>query len=354
MKEALFYRKLDDNEKNAVKCMLCNHYCIIKEGNLGTCKVRLNNNGILYSLTWGKSSGLAIDPIEKKPFFHFKPGSETLSFGTPGCNFSCKNCQNSFLSQDVKYRPTIFNKIPEISPREIAEQAMKLRVDGISYTYSEPTIFFEYARDVILEYREMSKSKDIYHTFVSNGFFSKETLDLIKSENLLNAINIDLKFMNDSKYRQICGAKLEPILDTIRNVAALSDYIHLEVINLVIPDENDSDYDFEELANFIASLSVDIPVHFNRFHPQYKMSDKQPTNISRLLKAREIAKRIGLHYVYIGNAFVEGGQDTYCPTCNSLLISRKGFGVSYNVFSKLKNIRNPKCPYCGQIINLWL
>lgn len=353
MKEALLYLK-DNNNENSVRCLLCNHYCNIEEGHLGTCKVRLNKNGKLFSLTWGKCSGLAIDPIEKKPFFHFKPSSETLSFGTPGCNFSCKNCQNSHLSQDVKHIPSIFENIPEILPIQLAEQAIKLKIDGISYTYSEPTIFFEYAREVILECKKNSKLKDIYHTFVSNGYFSKETFELIKSENLLQAINIDLKFMNDNKYRQICGAKLQPVLDSIRNVAMLSEKIHLEIINLVIPDENDSDKDFEELANFIFSLSADIPVHFNRFYPQYKMKDKQSTNITRLLKAREIAKRIGLKYVYIGNAFVEGGQDTFCPNCNSLLISRKAFGVNKNVFSKLNNTRYPKCPFCGYIINLWL
>ncbi|MCL5991059.1 MAG: radical SAM protein, partial [Bacteroidetes bacterium] len=230
---ALLYDRLDD-EKNSVICRLCSHYCEIKDGNIGICLLRKNIGGELFTMTWGRTEGLAIDPIEKKPFYHFKPSSKVLSFGTPGCNFRCMNCQNWQLSQSVRYYSdkALANKV--FLPEHVAEYASIHKVDGISYTYSEPTIFFEYARDTILECRKNKQTESLFHVFVSNGYFTKEAVELMDRENLLSALNIDLKFMDEHKYKKIAGGTLEPVLDSIKRIYDLRDKIHLEIINLVI------------------------------------------------------------------------------------------------------------------------
>ena len=356
-------------QKNVVKCELCAHYCIINDGDVGACLVRKNKRGKLVSLNWGKAESLAIDPIEKKPFFHFKPGSNVLSFGTPGCNFRCLNCQNWSLSQAVKQFGAQSLQTLIVKPETIAGRAVGEKVDGIAYTYSEPTIFFEYAYDTIMECRKRQKregqksgqlAKDFFHVFVSNGYFSREMLDLVVRKKLLAAIRIDLKFMDDDKYLRICGGRLKPVLDSIKRVAALRNNagwpIHLEVINLVIPGQNDSDEDLRAVSEYVAGLSPDIPLHFSRFFPNFKMENVPPTALERLIRAKEIAKKAGLNYVYIGNADVPAGEDTNCPKCGELLISRNRFGVEKNVFAakKFAGLRGPPCPKCGEKINLVL
>lgn len=344
MHEAILYDKFDNN---AVKCNLCAHLCKIEDGKRGICLVRKDIDGKLYTLTWGASSGFAIDPIEKKPFYHFKPGTRVLSFGTPCCNFHCLNCQNWQLSQIKK--SIADNLKSEYTPELVADMAIKHNVDGIAYTYSEPTIFFEYARDIILNLRQNFPKIDIYHVFVSNGFFSKELLDLIISEKLLSAINIDLKFMNETKYKKITGGNLLPVLNNLEKLASLNNLIHIEVINLVIPNENDSDGDFKTISKFIASVSKEIPLHFSRFYPTNKMTDRASTDLERLLRAKEIAMAEGMKYVYLGNTNLKNVENTYCPKCNKLLIKRDGYSIKNNL---IKN--STKCPICESNINIVL
>ncbi|TAL69997.1 MAG: AmmeMemoRadiSam system radical SAM enzyme [Bacteroidetes bacterium] len=348
---AILYDRLGD-EKKTVFCRLCSHYCEIKDGNIGICLLRKNIGGELYTMTWGRTEGLAIDPIEKKPFYHFKPETRVLSYGTPGCNFRCMNCQNWQLSQAVKYYSDKNLTTKVFLPEHIAEYAAINKIDGISYTYSEPTIFFEYARDTIIECRKNKKTESLFHVFVSNGFFTKETVDIIDKENLLNAINIDLKFMDDQKYKKITGGKLNPVLDSIKRIYDLRDNIHLEIINLVIPDENDKEEDIAKLCEFIVSVSPDIPLHFSRFYPHYKMGNKPQTEYNTLIQAKKIAKSMGIKYVYIGNTSIPGGEDTHCPNCNELLIARSRYGINEN--NLYINNNKSYCPKCSTEIGIIL
>ncbi len=338
MVEANLYEKVDDN---TVKCYLCSHYCKIKDGYGGICRVRFNKGGKLFSYTYGKVDGVAIDPIEKKPFFHFKPKTRVLSFGTPGCNFKCANCQNSYLSQSIKLKPENLLNSRVVSPIEIVKIAEGYKVDGISYTYSEPTIFFEYARDIINICRRNDNTKNLFHIFVSNGYFTPEMLKIVQEENLLDAINIDLKFFDDQKYLKITGGHLKPVLENIERVFSMG--IHIEVINLVIPGENDTDICFEQISKFISSVSKDIPLHFSRFYPHYKMTNKPPTPYSTLIRAREIAKSYGLNFVYIGNTDIPDVENTYCPICNFLVVERQRYFTKVN-YKVEKD--GAKCPNC--------
>ncbi len=331
--------------KGKIQCQLCAHYCLIKPGEVGKCLVRRNDAGKLVTLNWGKTEGLAIDPIEKKPFFHFKPGTKILSFGAPACNFRCLNCQNWQLSQYAREVGTA-TEWPNTTPTQIAEQAASHKVDGIAYTYSEPTIFFEYARDTVLACRKRKETARLFHLFVSNGYFTKEMLDFVVKEKLLAAIRIDLKFIEEEPYFRITGGHLKPVQDSIRRVWELRQNIHMEVINLMIPGENDSDEQITKLCEFVKSVSPDIPLHFSRFFPDYKMKDKAPTDIKRLLAAREIAKKIGMKYAYIGNTVLPDVENTYCPKCNELLIERDRYVILQN------KLRKPCCPKCGEKINV--
>lgn len=340
MKEAILYEVIDDNTKE-VECKLCSHYCKIKNNYGGICRVRFNHNGVLYSYTYGKVDGVAIDPIEKKPFYHFKPKSRVLSFGTPGCNFKCANCQNSYLSQSIKLKPDHLLVQETIPPEEIVRLAEKYDVDGISYTYSEPTIFFEYARDIILKCKENPGTRNLVHLFVSNGYFSKEMLQIVVEEQLLDAINIDLKFIDDQKYLKITGGHLKPVLDSIERVFSAN--IHMEIINLVIPGENDTDESFSKISEFIANLSKDIPLHFSRFYPQYKMTTKTPTPYSTLIRAKEIAESYGLNFVYIGNTDIPNAENTYCPNCKFLVVERERYLTNVNYFVENGKAKCPKC-----------
>ncbi|MFC2129894.1 AmmeMemoRadiSam system radical SAM enzyme [Bacteroidota bacterium] len=342
---AILYEK---KEENLIQCLLCSHYCEIKPDKSGTCLLRKNINGELYTYSYGAANGFAIDPIEKKPFYHFKPGSKVLSFGTPGCNFKCRNCQNWQLSHAGKN--TLENLQQDAPPAHIAELAIKHKVDGIAYTYSEPTIFFEYARDTIHECRKILPDSEIFHVFISNGYMSKETFDLVRKERLISAINIDLKFINNEKYRKICGATIQPVLDNIKRFQDLSDLIHMEIINLVIPGENDSDEDFLELSEFISKVNPEIPLHFSRFHPTNKMTNKEATDLKKLLKAKKIAEETGLKYVYLGNTQLPYVENTYCPNCKELLLERNGYQITKNSFKS----NMAQCPNCENRINIVL
>lgn len=345
MKQAILYKK---NEDNSVNCLLCSHYCEIKPGKSGTCMTRTNIDGELFTYSYGASTGFAIDPIEKKPFFNFKPGTKVLSFGTPGCNFKCRNCQNWNLSHADKSEIRSFASV--ITASEIADLAIKNRVDGIAYTYSEPTIFFEYARDTIMECRKKYPNENLFHIFVSNGYMSKETVDVISNEKLISAINVDLKFVDNEKYKKICGATLQPVLDNIKRFSDLGGSIHMEIINLVIPDENDTEEDFVKISEFIKSVNPDIPLHFSRFFPSNKMTGKKPTDIKILQKAKRIAEDAGMQYVYIGNTDIPGLEDTNCPYCKTPIINRNRYSSKFSIpYQKLS-----KCPNCEHNINIRL
>lgn len=285
MKSKLY---IGNSENHNITCLLCNHYCEVADGAAGLCRVRLNSKGEMISLSYGAANGFAIDPIEKKPFYHFKPSTKVLSFGTPGCNFHCLNCQNSSLSQSVLNRTLNLDSIPFTTPEDIILLAVRSNSDGIAYTYSEPTIFFEYCRDTVFAARDCQESSGLYHVFISNGFFSREMFDIVERESLFDAMNIDLKFMREDRYKKVCNTSLNPVLDNIRRVHNAG--IHLEIINLLIPGENDSAEDITELCRFVSSVSNDIPLHFSRFFPRYKMSDRRSTPNETLVMAKEIAK----------------------------------------------------------------
>lgn len=333
MKEALFYEKL---EGSTVRCHLCPHECKINESRSGICGVRENKDGVLYTLVYGMVVARAIDPIEKKPLFHFYPGSTAYSIATVGCNFRCKNCQNFDISQlPKKDRSLIIGEY--LAPDEIVAAAKEHRCRSIAYTYTEPTIFFEYAYDIA----RLAREAGISNVFVSNGYITEEALRTIAP--YLDAVNVDLKGLSEEFYLKNCGAHLEPVLDAIKLYKRLG--IWVEVTTLVIPTLNDSDDDFRGIAEFIKGVGVDIPWHISQFYPTYKLTNLPLTPVSTLQKAREIGLEVGLRYVYEGNVPGEGGEHTYCYQCGRVLIRRYGFQILANTLS------DATCPYCGAVID---
>jgi len=331
MKEAVLYEKL---KGNLVKCNLCNHHCVIADKKRGICGVRENQNGVLYALNYGKVIASNIDPIEKKPFFHFLPGSKAFSISTVGCNFRCKNCQNWEISQ----RACEMEHIPgeEISPEEVVDLAQKYDCRNIAYTYTEPTIFFEYAYDV----SKIAKKKKIKNNFVTNGYMTKEALDLIG--NYLDAANVDIKG-SDKFYREISSARLEFVLQTIKEMKKKG--IWVEITTLIIPTLSDLEEDLKQIAEFIRDLGVEIPWHISRFHPDYLLTDIPSTPLQSIEKARKIGLDAGLRYVYAGNIPGSPWENTYCYNCGELLIRRHGFDVIEN------KIIDSKCFNCGSKID---
>ncbi|MCM8795694.1 MAG: AmmeMemoRadiSam system radical SAM enzyme [Candidatus Omnitrophica bacterium] len=331
MKEAILYERLKDN---LVHCYLCSHQCKIAEGKFGFCGVRQNLKGRLYTHVYAKPIALNIDPIEKKPLYHFFPGSTSFSVATLGCNFQCRFCQNWDISQ-VRPRDGAHLKEEEALPEEIVKGALKYKCKSISYTYTEPTIFFEYAYDTA----KLAKEKGLYNNFVTNGYMTKECLEMIKP--YLDAANVDLKFFKDSSYKKICAGSLQPVLDSIKLMHELG--IWVEVTTLVVPGENDSEEELSKIAEFVASIDKDMPWHVSRFHPDYQFTDRQPTSLETLKKAEALGKKAGLNYVYVGNV-IGFGNDTYCPNCKKLLIKRE-------VFSVLEyNIKDSRCVFCNTLI----
>ncbi|HSQ84928.1 MAG TPA: AmmeMemoRadiSam system radical SAM enzyme, partial [Desulfobacterales bacterium] len=282
MKEARFYQKLKDDK---VRCNLCHHKCIISQGKRGICHARENNNGVLYSLVYGKLIACHVDPIEKKPLFHFFPGSKAYSIATLGCNFHCLHCQNWSISQ-------ITHKIvgKEFTPEDIIQNAITNRCQSIAYTYTEPTIFFEFA----YETAKVAHKKGLKNLFITNGYISTEALEEISP--YIDAANIDLKSMNNTFYREVCGAKLQPILDNIKLYYELG--IWIEVTTLIIPGHNDDPEELKKTAEFIRNIDATIPWHVTGFHPTYKLNDIPPTPVETLRKAVEIGRKAGLEYVY--------------------------------------------------------
>lgn len=289
MHPAFLYKKL---KNDLVQCRACAHYCAIKESETGKCGVRQNVAGELQLLVYGQPVAINIDPMEKKPLYHFLPGTKILSLGTFGCNFKCAFCQNWDMSQNMDFRPRTMDN-DEWPPQKIVELALKYKTLSIAYTYNEPTIFAEYAHDIMA----LAHRRGLKNVWVSNGFFSQETLEYIGP--YLDAINIDLKSFSDEFYQKTCGARLQPVLDTIKRVQERG--IHQEITTLLIPGENDSDAELKQITEFIASVSENIPWHISRFHPDYRMLDKNITPYQSLIKAREIGFKAGLKHVYLGN-----------------------------------------------------
>jgi pyruvate formate lyase activating enzyme len=311
MKQATLYKELEDSQ---VQCQACNHYCLIKDGQTGLCRVRKNKDGKLYLMVYGQISAAHIDPVEKKPLFHFLPGSEILSVGTIGCNFQCAFCQNWQLSQ-VSGRQGVTKVSPsELKLQEVVQICLDRQIPSIAFTYNEPTIFFEYTFDVA----KLAKEKGIKLVYVSNGYASKEAIDKISP--YLDAINVDLKSFRDNFYKKICNARLKPVLDNIKRF--YENNVWVEVTTLIVPKENDSEEELTQIAEFISSVSPDIPWHISGFTPQYKMDKKPPTASKKIEQAYEIGKKAGLKFVYAGNISDEKLQSSFCPECEELLIRR--------------------------------
>lgn len=328
MKETALYKKL---ENGRVQCQTCAHGCIIASGKLGICGVRENREGILYSLVYRKAIALHVDPIEKKPLFHFHPGTRSFSMATVGCNMTCDHCQNSNISQ----MPRDYEQIQgqDLAPADIIQAAVSHRCRTISYTYTEPAIYLDYAYDTAVRARE----KGLQNIFVTNGYFSNEALERIIP--VLDGANVDLKSFNDETYRSICGARLEPVLKSIQTLKERG--VWVEVTTLLIPDLNDSDDELLDIARFIHDVDPGIPWHVSRFHPTYRMTDRGPTSIDGIQRACQIGKGTGLRYVYSGNVHGEERESTFCYECGAKIIQRYGFEVAGN------RLVDGRCPECN-------
>lgn len=336
MKEAFLYEKL---ENKFVRCYLCSHHCRIAHEKFGFCGVRQNIDGVLYTHAYGKVVVANIDPVEKKPLYHFLPGSFSFSVATIGCNFRCGFCQNWEISQrtakEISPEGSADILGQECPPEDIVKAAIKNKCKSISYTYTEPTIFFEYA----FEAAKSAKEKGLYNIFVTNGYMTKECLKMIKP--YLDAANVDLKFFKEDSYKRVCAGSLEPVLSSIRFMHELG--IWVEITTLVVPGENDSKEELENIAGFIAGVDKNIPWHVSRFHPDYKFTGHEVTPESTLKKAEELGRKHGLKYIYAGNV-MGFGNDTYCHNCKKPLIKREGFSILEYT------IKQNKCPYCSEVI----
>lgn len=337
VKEAYLYEKLADKR---VKCLNCAHYCVILPGRRGICGVRENIDGKLYALNYGKIVAANIDPIEKKPFFHFLPGSHSLSIATVGCNLRCSNCQNFDISQGFKNKKEIPGE--DLSPEEIVKIALKNKLPSISYTYTEPTIFVEYALDTM----KIARKKGLKNVWVSNGFMSEESARLVSPE--LDAINIDIKSFSDEFYKENCGGRLQPVLDTARQMKKSG--IWVEITTLAIPTLSDSKETFEGIAKFIYDeLGPETPWHISQFSGaiSWKLQNLPETPVETLEMAYKIGKKTGLKYVYTGNVPGLPSENTFCPKCNTICIDR----TNYIIHRRDKNGKCPKCDFKLNIID---
>jgi pyruvate formate lyase activating enzyme len=340
MQEALLYAKLDNQR---VRCDLCAHRCTIAPGRKGVCQVRENRDGTLYSLVYGLPLSQAVDPIEKKPLFHFYPGSTAFSIATAGCNFQCEFCQNADISQMPRDRGEILGR--EATAEKVVQAAQRYGSRSIAYTYTEPTIFFEYSYDIA----RLAHQVGIASVYVTNGYMSREMLDMFQGvsddhEPWLDAANVDLKAFRDETYKRVCGARLQPVLDSLKAMKELD--VWVEVTTLVVPGMNDTEAELRDIAHFLAvELGVETPWHISRFHPDYRMHDRGPTPATTLQRGYELGREAGLRYVYVGNLPGANLEDTICPGCGQTVIGRWGFQVAQ------RRIRDDKCTQCGTIID---
>lgn len=328
MKEAMLYEKLSERR---VRCNLCAHRCTILEGKHGICQVRENRDGVLYTLVYGRIVSEHVDPVEKKPLNHFYPGSSAYSVATTGCNFRCEWCQNWEISQMPRQQHLISGK--ETSPEETVSAARRAGSRSIAYTYTEPTVFFEYTYDTA----RLAHAAGLANIYVTNGYMTGEMLKTL--DPYLDAANVDLKAFRDETYRKHVGARLQPVLDSLKLMKQLG--IWVEVTTLIIPGINDDPMELRDAARFVADeLGVETPWHISRFFPSYEMIDLPPTPVAVLEQAHKIGVEAGLRYVYVGN--VPGEENTYCHSCGRLLIRRSGYSI-------LKNniVSDQRCPDCS-------
>lgn len=331
MREAMFWQH-DSN--GVVTCNLCRFHCRIGHGKRGHCRVRENRNGVLYSLNYGLAVANYVDPIEKKPFFHVYPGSKSYSIAAMGCNFRCLHCQNYSISQVDMTRDIA--GVP-LSPQQIVDEALASGCQSIAYTYSEPTVFFEYAYETAL----LARSAGLANLFVTNGYIAKEPLRLLAP--LLDGANIDLKGFSADFYRKVCGGDLEQVLESILCYREFG--VWLELTTLLIPGYNDDEAQLRDLAAFIVKkLGVDTPWHVTGFYPTYRLTDAPPTSVETLLMGQQVGFDAGLKYVYIGNVNKDGGENTLCPSCGQRAIIRRGFEIVLN------RVKDGHCLNCGSAI----
>ncbi len=354
MKEAKFYKQLlptpaspasqgdqgrQARDKNIIQCQRCNHFCSIKPNQTGTCNTQLNKDGKLYSLVYGYPAAINVDPIEKKPFYHFMPDSFSFSLGTYGCNFKCTNCQNWDMSQAKNIKDKV-KQVEFIEPEKIVEEALGHNCQSIAYTYNEPTVFTEYALDIM----KLAREQKLKNVWVSNGFMSKDCLEAILP--YLNAINIDLKSMDEEFYKNNCEARLAPILENLKTIKR--EQVHLEVTTLIIPTLSDDLSMLTKLANFIVTeLDDDTPWHISKFSPEisWKLKNIPATGDDMIYQAYEIGKDAGLKYVYVGNLPGDQKENTYCPKCNELAIQRMGYYIE-----RLDN--KGRCAKCDRSLDI--
>jgi pyruvate formate lyase activating enzyme len=330
MKEAMFQKKLEDSW---VQCLLCPHLCLLKNGQRGICRTRENRDGTLFTLAYGNPCSVAVDPIEKKPLFHFFPGSRILSIATAGCNFRCLNCQNWEISQVGPDNETS----RELTPEAIIQLALQQRTESIAFTYTEPTVFYEYMLDIA----RLAKASGLKTVLISNGYIQQEPLEELCK--YLDAANIDLKSMNDAVYHSLTGGRLQPVLDTL---CALKDRkIWLEITHLLIPGYTDEPSDIEDLCEGLVERGFsDTPLHFSRFFPRYKLMETPETPEKALLRAGQISGTAGMNYVYLGNMPGLHGENTFCPVCKRTVIERRGYQIlNYQ-------LDNNRCKYCGSSV----
>jgi len=334
MKEALLYEKLSEGR---VRCHLCGHHCVIKPGEVGVCQVRENRDGTLVTLVYGSAISQQVDPVEKKPLYHFLPGSKAFSVATMGCNMQCKWCQNYQIAQSPRTHGLM--SVAHTPPEELVASALATGCQSIAYTYTEPTIFFEYAYDTAA----LARQAGLANLYITNGYMTAEMLDFFHP--FLDAANVDLKAFRQRTYARYTGARLQTVLDSLKKIKSLG--IWLEITTLVIPGVNDDPIEIAEIAEFIATeLGADTPWHISRFFPHYQMQDMPPTHPATLQAAQESGRQAGLNYVYIGN--LAGESNTTCANCGETLIRRSGYHTGP------VHIQDGSCKYCRHPIpGIW-
>jgi pyruvate formate lyase activating enzyme len=333
-RRALFWEEAGDKR---IKCTLCPRQCVVADRERGTCGVRENQGGVYYTLVHSRPCSLNNDPIEKKPLFHYKPGTKAFSLATAGCNMECRFCQNWEISQ---FRP---EQVPSstMTPEQIVQAAKQAGSGAIAFTYSEPVVFYEYMRDICLA----AKGTGIGRVMISNGYINPNPLkDLMRD---MDAIKIDFKAFTESFYKDVCSGHLRPVLDTLVQIKTAG--VWLEMVMLVVPTLNDDPQQLKAMSRWIVQkLGPDVPIHFTRFHPMYKIQNLPPTPVRTLEKAREIAMDAGIHFAYAGNVPGHPGENTYCPGCKEILIRRDGYDIVSNA------IKNSRCPQCGtKVPGVW-
>ncbi|MBI5548357.1 MAG: AmmeMemoRadiSam system radical SAM enzyme [Deltaproteobacteria bacterium] len=326
-----------EHGKVLIRCLLCAHSCVLAEGERGMCRARIHLKGELRTLVWGRPMAIQVDPIEKKPFYHFLPGAQAYSLATSGCPLRCKFCQNWEISQA---RPEDYDS-PVRKPDELVAAAAGKKAQVIAFTYNEPTVFAEY----LLEIAQAARKRGVRSVLISCGYMQEEPL--AEMCQVLSAIKVDLKGYSAEFYKSVCGAELAPVLRSIKQIARSK--VHLELVNLVVPSLNDSEKALGELIRWVAGeLGPDVPVHFTRFHPDYQLPNLSPTPVTRLERARDLALRQGLRYAYVGNVPGHPGNSTYCPKCKEVVIERSHFFVSAN------RLQKGRCPSCQEpVAGVW-